>query len=467
MVFSSYLFLFFFLPLVILVNRFLSLKASNVFLLLASLLFYASGEGLLVLLLLVSIFWNFSFGLLIEKAAHKEKKLYCGVAIIGNLSLLAYYKYFRFLVENSPLAKLITEQRYSDIILPIGISFFTFQGISYLVDVYRKEVPAEKSIVRLGLFISFFPQLVAGPIVKYKELAAFLSHRVTSVDKTVEGSMRFIRGLAKKVIIADTLAIVVDAIFIENLSALPTTVAWTGVLLYSLQIYYDFSGYSDMAIGLGLIFGFRIPENFNYPYISKSVREFWRRWHISLSTWFRDYLYIPLGGNRQGQSRTLFNLCVVFFLTGLWHGASWNFVLWGMLHGLFLILERLSSFEKIRLPHLLKHIYLLVVVGLSWVLFRLPSFADALVYYKSLFSFSATGDWYSYVLMTPYVWFVVLIAIIFAAPILSKIAALFSVSLRRLNYLPLLRYVGYFCLALLCMMELSMSSYSPFIYFKF
>lgn len=466
MVFSSYLFLFLFLPLVILVNRSMTLKASNIFLLLASLLFYASGEGLLVLLLLISILWNFSFGLAIGKT-ERRKKLFCAVAIFGNLSLLAYYKYFGFLVENSPLVNYISEHRYSDIILPIGISFFTFQGISYLLDVYRKETPPENSIIRLGLYISFFPQLVAGPIVKYKELSSFLTHRVTSIDKTVAGSMRFIRGLAKKVIIADTLALVVDAIFLENLSALPTAVAWTGVLLYSLQIYYDFSGYSDMAIGLGLIFGFKIPENFNYPYISQSIREFWQRWHISLSTWFRDYLYIPLGGNRLGNNRTLFNLCVVFFLTGLWHGASWNFVLWGLVHGLFMIVERLSSFEKVKLPSFIKHLYVLMVVGLSWVLFRLPSFADALVYYKSLFSFSSTGDWYSYVLMTPYLWFVILLAIVFALPVRKRLKSVLTRSLNNINNLAVFRYAGYFCLALLCMMELSMSSYSPFIYFKF
>jgi len=466
MVFSSHIFLFLFLPLVLVINRFLTLKASNLFLLIASLVFYALGEGLLVILLLCSISWNYFFGRLI---GHKgANKVFLAIAITGNLLLLAYYKYFGFIVESSFLKNLISESHYSNIILPIGISFFTFQGISYLVDVYRGTNKAESDPIKLGLYISFFPQLVAGPIVKYNELASYLSERKTTLDQTTIGAFKFLRGLTKKVIIADTLALVADQIFLLPSETIPGPLAWLGVLIYSLQIYYDFSGYSDMAIGMCLILGFSIPENFNYPYLSKSVREFWRRWHISLSTWFRDYLYIPLGGNRKGMARLYFNLLIVFFLTGLWHGASYNFIIWGMIHGIFMIAERTFPLETRKLPSLFKHVYLLLVVCLSWVFFRIESFSEAVQFLQRMFSFSMEGDWYPGIFLNAYFYFILFVAILFAFPLRQKIALFFKTKIVAQKHLLLGLNCGlYLALAFLCWMELSMSSYSPFIYYKF
>lgn len=468
MVFSSYIFLFAFLPLVIVINRFLSVRISNVFLLLSSLLFYVCGESLLVLILAASILWNYTFGLLLD-ASSSQKKLITGIAIGGNLFLLCYYKYFGFLVENTFLSGIISESRYSDIVLPLGISFFTFQSISYLVDIYRNTNVAEKSIIRLGLYISFFPQLVAGPIVKYKELAVYLKERSATLDDTVAGIFKFIRGLAKKILIADNLALVADQIFATAPGELPTALAWLGMLLYSLQIYYDFSGYSDMAIGLCLIFGFKIPENFNYPYLSKSVREFWRRWHISVSTWFKEYLYIPLGGNRLGTTRTYFNLFIVFLLTGLWHGASWNFILWGLVHGFFMIAERLLSMKAITVPSFFKRLYLLVVVCFAWIIFRIESLTDALAYYRSLFSFNVESDWYAAVLITPYFIFLMGLALLFVFPLRTKADSLIKklVVNNRPSLHMALCSVGYLFLAAICIMEMTTSSFSPFIYFKF
>jgi len=445
MVFSSYSFLFLFLPFVLCVNRFLSLSLSNLFLLLCSLAFYCAGEGMLVLILIFSILWNYGFGLIISERVRGNKlALLFGVA--GNLALLGYYKYFTFLVLSSFLKDFVVISAYSEIVLPIGISFFTFQGISYLVDVYRRVALSEVNPIKLGLYISFFPQLIAGPIIKYNEFVPYLSKRTSTLDKTYNGSLKFIRGLAKKVILADSLAIVADQIFATDPSSLPTFLAWIGVLVYSLQIYYDFSGYSDMAIGLCLIMGFKIPENFNYPYISKSLREFWRRWHISLSSWFKNYLYLPLGGNREGDFRTYINLGIVFFLTGLWHGASWNFVLWGLIHGLFMIIERLVDFENRKLPSILKHGYLLFVVGLSWIMFRVDSISEAKNYIQQLFCFSSDGDWYSGIYLNRSI----------------ENLRLINRSTKTILYSSVYLLISFYCFV-----ELSISNYQPFIYFKF
>lgn len=464
MAFTSYHFLFLFLPLVLVVNKFLSVKASNLFLLFASLLFYTLGEGQLVLLLIISIFWNYLVGLLLSDIQHPSfRKYLIALGVTGNILILIYNKYPGIL----PLNFLMSENGMMSIIRPLGISFFTFQGVSYLVDVYRGLHPAEKNPLTLGLYISLFPQLIAGPIVKYNEIVSYFSKRTTDLDQTVEGCFKFIRGLAKKVIIADGLALIADTAFTTDISALPTAIAWLGVLAYSLQIYYDFSGYSDMAIGLCLILGFKIPENFSHPYCSKSIREFWRRWHISLSSWFRDYLYLPLGGNRKGTGRTYLNLIIVFFLTGLWHGPFETFVIWGMLHGCFMIIERLFPFVFERLPKFVLHIYTLLVVGTTWVFFRKGTFHEAIGYIKSLFVYQTEGSWQALLYLTPYHLFLLGIGILFATPLRAQLYAKLSANNQRKVLKLSMACTIYLLIAIFCFTELSMSTYKPFIYFRF
>lgn len=471
MIFSSFLFLFLFLPVVLIVNRFLPLKVSNVFLFIASLLFYFVGEGTLTLLLIASILWNYSFGLLLkfEKKKLLTNNILIGLGIAGNLSILIYYKYLGFIISNIGFLNCIPKSSYSSIVLPIGISFFTFQGISYIIDIFRNAEKAEKNPIKVGLYISFFPQLIAGPIIKYHEIVKYLSFRTINIDKTVNGSYRFIRGLAKKIILADNFSIIADAIFETDISALPTPLAWLGIITYSLQIYYDFSGYSDMAIGLGLMMGFKIPENFNYPYISKSIREFWRRWHISLSTWFRDYLYIPLGGNRKGPYRTYFNLAIVFFITGLWHGASWNFIIWGMVHGIFLIAERIRPAFFNNFPNVIKHIYTIVVVTLAWVFFRTDTLENSIGYFGRLFNFSNAGDYYPAIFLNNYTVFLLLAGILFSMPVRKYITYKFNLLSNSIptNVSLILTGVVYLSLFIYCILELSIATHTPFIYFKF
>ena len=466
MIFSSFLFLFLFLPAVLVINRFLPVKVSNVFLLFASLLFYFVGEGTLTILLIGSILWNYLFGLLLktEKKSLFTNKLLIGLGIAGNLSILIYFKYLGFIISNIGFLNFLPKSSYSSIILPIGISFFTFQGISYIIDVYRKVEQAEKNLIKVGLYISFFPQLIAGPIIKYHEIAKYLSHRTININQSVNGSFRFIRGLAKKIILADNFAIIVDAIFETDISALPTPLAWLGIIVYSLQIYYDFSGYSDMAIGLGLIMGFKIPENFNYPYISKSI---WRRWHISLSTWFRDYLYIPLGGNRKGPYRTYFNLAIVFFITGLWHGASWNFIIWGMVHGVFLIAERIKPAFFNNTPNVLKHIYTLGVVTLAWVFFRTDTLENAISYFGRLYSFSNASDFYPAIFLNNYAVFLLLAGILLSMPVRKYVVQRYNLMNIPLNFSFVLTGTVYLSLFIYCILELSIATHTPFIYFKF
>lgn len=347
MVFSSIVFLWVFLPLVFVINLFMAGRLSNVFLLLASLIFYAWGEPQLVVLMMASILVNWLAGKLIGKyGGHKKGIL--AAAVVIDLSLLGYFKYAGFLAGAVNTLAGGTVIRVPDIRLPIGISFFTFQAISYVADVYRGETQAQDKLVNTALYISFFPQLIAGPIVRYHDINLQLENRHITWEKVAEGFRRFVYGLSKKVLISNVLGACTDQIYALEPGAITGAMAWLAAVCYMFQIYYDFSGYSDMAIGLGKMFGFDFPENFNYPYISHSVREFWRRWHISLSTWFREYVYIPLGGNRKGNRRTYVNLLIVFFLTGLWHGAGWNYILWGLYHGFFLVIERVFTAMKAR-----------------------------------------------------------------------------------------------------------------------
>ncbi len=428
MVFCSLIFLFAFLP-VVLAGYFLLRKtfARNIFLLGASLFFYAWGEIRFVWIMLASILANYILAILIEDSKTTSKqKLLLAVTIVVNLGLLAFFKYSNWIVQN--LNSMLTTLDHAPIVfknvqLPLGISFFTFHALSYVIDVYRKQAKAQRNPVNLALYISLFPQLVAGPIIRYHDVCDQLIARTVNVDKFAEGVRRFVTGLGKKMLIANMVAGPADKIFALSTTQITPELAWLGAICYTLQIYFDFSGYSDMAIGLGLMFGFRFLENFNYPYIAQSIREFWQRWHISLSNWFRDYLYIPLGGNRKGELRTCLNLVTVFFLCGLWHGASWTFVFWGLYHGFFLGLERLG-FGKVldRIARPIRHIYTLAVVVVGWVFFRANTFPQAVAMCQAMVGKPATepGVLTAEFLLDGRLIFVLALGFLISTPIMRK-----------------------------------------------
>jgi len=386
--FSSITFLFLFLPLALLLYFLSPRGAKNLVLLALSLAFYLWGEPILILYLIGSILLNYGAALGISSGQNRNLPRLSKAFLSGGITLqlggLVYYKYMGFILENLPPIPVDFLKTPQEIIMPIGISFFTFQGISYLVDVYRRETSASGNIINVALYIALFPQLVAGPIVRYKDIASQIHARLHTLSSFSKGMERFVFGLGKKVIIANELGRIVDTIF--ELAPDHTTLglAWLGIASYTLQIYFDFSGYTDMAIGLGLMFGLTFPENFNFPYISRSLTEFWRRWHMSLSSWFRDYVYIQLGGNRGGYAQTLLNISCVFLLTGVWHGASWNFILWGVAHGFFVICEKVSPLKGQRIPAPFKHLYCLTVITFTWVLFRAKTSEAAWHYMKCL-----------------------------------------------------------------------------------
>ena len=391
MVFSSPIFLFFFLPVVLTVYALMpGIRAKNIWLLLVSLVFYAWGEVLFIFLLLASTMMNYCFGLWVDRNEDtRRRKLAVGVAVAANIGLLAFFKYADFLVAtlNSLLQTGgIALIHPPHIPLPIGISFFTFHALSYVIDIYRRKWRAAKDPKDVALYIFFFPQLIAGPILRWNAIAPQLVERTMGRDQFAEGIRRFVGGLAKKMMIANAVAVPADQIFALPANELAAGTAWVGILCYTLQIYFDFSGYSDMAVGMGKMFGFQFLENFNFPYTAQSIRDFWRRWHMSLSMWFRDYLYIPLGGNRVSEARNKLNLVIVFFLCGLWHGASWTFVVWGLFHGFFLVLERtrLGSWQGM-LPRPARHLYAIFIVMMGWVLFRSNTFAEAHDFFRALF----------------------------------------------------------------------------------
>ena len=397
MVFSSPLFLFLFLPIVLAMSVLLpGLKARNAWLLVVSLVFYAWGEVVFVALLLASTLVNWALGLWVDREDEpRRRRIAVTLAILLNIGLLAFFKYANFLVGNLngvlglfhlPLIHL------DEIRLPIGISFFTFHALSYVMDIHRRKAPAARNPADTALYIFFFPQLVAGPILRWSAIAPQLVQRVLSREDFAEGIRRFTGGLAKKIIIANAAALPADEIFKLPVSDLSPALAWFGTLCYTVQIYFDFSGYSDMAVGLGKMCGFRFIENFEHPYVSQSVKEFWRRWHISLSSWFRDYLYIPLGGNRCSEARNWFNLVLVFFLCGLWHGANWTFVAWGLYHGAFLVLERTRFGGWIeRVPRPARHFYTLLAVMFGWVLFRADTLQQALAFFSNMLGLAHHG----------------------------------------------------------------------------
>ena len=389
MVFSSPLFLFFYLPAVLLVYYMTPLRWRNAVLLVFNLIFYGWGEPVYILIMFLSIAIDYTHGMLVEKAKRRGRDGRARAAVCSsvlfNLALLFFFKYWDFLAESLAAVGLDFMPRLG-LSLPIGISFYTFQTMSYTIDVYRGDAPVQRSVISFGTFVTLFPQLIAGPIIQYKDLDAQLDHRDHTAEKFASGVQVFVVGMAKKVLLANTLGMLWDAYKAVPAAGLTVLGAWLGVAAFSLQIYFDFSGYSDMAIGLGRMLGFEFKPNFDYPYISRSITEFWRRWHISLGTWFREYVYIPLGGNRVSRGRLCFNLLVVWGLTGIWHGASWNFLLWGLYFGVLLMLEKLFLKRWIdRWPACFRHAYTLLLVAVSWAIFALEDFGQLGAYLAVMF----------------------------------------------------------------------------------
>jgi len=480
MIFSSPIFIFGFLPLALALYYIVPRSIKNILLLSLSLLFYAWGEVFYVAVMLASIALNYVVGRLIFSAIDKPKrsKVHLLIGVGLNLLLLVSFKYANFIADNinGVLSNLdMAPIDLAPVHLPLGISFFTFQAISYIVDVYRKQVPAQRSLFNLALYISLFPQLIAGPIVRYKDVADQILHRVHSVDLFTNGVRRFIYGMAKKVLIANAMGEVADNIFALTGGDLTMPLAWIGILAYSLQIYFDFSGYSDMAIGLGMMFGFKFLENFNYPYISRSIQEFWRRWHISLSTWFRDYVYIALGGNRVSPGRVYVNLLVVFILTGFWHGASWNFLVWGLFHGAFLVIERLGFGKVLSAAwRPVSHIYVLFTVMIGWVFFRANTLGEGLTYIKTMFDVSkiATSDLQFAAILSKEAGYIFIIGLILSIPVFPAMRSFLQSKMARDPVKAVARYevaeiLLLVCLFSVCILKISASTYNPFIYFRF
>ena len=462
MVFSSYIFLCFFLPIVFILHSvFKNNTVRNALLILASLVFYAYGEPVYVILLIVSVCINYFFGLLIDRSKSSAPLI---IAVLINIGSLVFFKYTMLITETVNAAFGLNLVSPS-ITLPIGISFYTFQALSYLIDVRRGQVQVQRNFFSLLLYISFFPQLIAGPIVKYHDVNTQINSRVCTLEKTRNGIIRFTAGLSKKILISNVMAYVADTIFAFDKEQIGVTAAWIGAVAYLMQIYFDFSGYSDMAIGLGKMFGFDFAENFNYPYMSDSVQEFWRRWHISLSTWFKEYLYIPLGGNRKGRLRTYINKYIVFAATGIWHGANWTFLFWGLFHGTFLVLESSGAvpIKKCKVKFI-KVIYTMLIVTVGFVMFRADTISQGLYMIGSMFGMgmaNATDILYVSEFLSPYYIIVAVAAMIGCTDIPKKLLSKLAHN-RQYVYMILA-----LCGLVLCYMSLASESYNPFIYFRF
>jgi len=466
MVFSSIVFLFKYLPIVLAVYYIVPAKWRNVWLFIVNLVFYGWGEPVYILLMLFSIAVNYANGLFIAKYRENSRNTAKNILILNiviNLALLIFFKYYDLLAETLSMLPGISIKALG-LGLPIGISFYTFQAMSYPIDVYRGDTEAQRNPVLFGTYISLFPQLIAGPIVRYKDVAEQLSSRTHSVDKFSSGVCRFTVGLGKKVLIANNIGALWDIYAVKGAADLTVLGSWMGIIAFTLQIYFDFSGYSDMAIGLGRMLGFEFLENFNYPYISKSVTEFWRRWHISLGTWFRDYVYIPLGGNRRGLKRQLLNILIVWALTGIWHGANWTFLVWGLYYALFLVIEKtflLKALDKV--PSFFRHLYTMLVVTCGWAIFQLDSMKAVWTYFKAMFGGGAAGLYVSgdiYYLASFAV--IIILAALFSTDILKK---LWSGIPRRIT--KILCPVGIICILVLSTAYLVDSTYNPFLYFRF
>ena len=466
MVFSSAIFLLAFLPVVFVSNLITKKEYSNILLLIASLIFYAWGEPFLVFLMILSIVVNYLIGRFISRSDKiTSKRAWLIAGVILDLLFLGYYKYYGFLVTiiNGIAGKELIPD--PGIALPIGISFFTFQAISYIADVYKGEVEASPSIINTALYISFFPQLIAGPIVKYRDINEQIEDRTITKTGIAHGFKRFIYGLSKKVLISNVLGLCADIVYTTDLNLIDCKAVWIGTLAYTFQIYYDFSGYSDMAIGLGEMFGFRIPENFDYPYLSRSISEYWRRWHISLGTWFKEYVYIPLGGNRKGKFRTYLNLILVFFLTGLWHGAAYSYVIWGLYHGLFAMIERLGLKKLLDRSKILSTLYCFLVVNFGFVIFRAEDIAKGFTMLSRMFmpggaTQPALNLWRYVDLKTVFIF----ICAVAGAGIVQKLAPKKLAEAWKGSV-----YEAVYCVILLVLSiaSITANTYNPFIYFQF
>jgi len=461
MVFSSLLFLFLFLPAVLTLYYCSPRRIRNLILFVTSLFFYAWGEPVYIVIMLVSTLTDYFFGLLLDKpslSAAKRKGV-VALSVVVNLTLLSYFKYADFLIGNIN-ALFGTDIPLTDLPLPIGISFYTFQSMSYIIDVYRGTAKAQRNWIDFGAYVSLFPQLVAGPIVKYSTIAEQLNHRTESIELFAEGIRRFTIGLAKKVLLANNIGLLWATISSSNPESLPMLTAWLGIIAFAFQIYFDFSGYSDMAIGLGLMFGFRFNENFNKPYTSQSITEFWRRWHISLGSWFREYVYIPLGGNRHGLLKQARNILIVWLLTGFWHGASWNFILWGLYFGVILMIEKWWGLKLLAaLPRWVRHVYAIILILVGWVLFAFETPALIVSYLSAMAGFNDQPLWNAETGHFFYTNAVLLVVLV--------IASLPKKQWTRANELSLFHLVWYGFLFFLAVAYLVDATFNPFLYFRF
>lgn len=484
MVFSSFTFLIFFLPFTLIILYALPHKYRNVFLLIMSLIFYMWSSPQYLLVMIGVIIINYFAGIYIDKYdavggghGQKLKKQVLIAGIIINVAVLFIFKYLTFTLRsvNEFISMLgFNTFTFMNIVLPVGISFYIFQSISYLVDIYRKDAPVQKSIQNLALYISMFPQLVAGPIVRYNSIAQDIEReRHIPFEVFILGAKIFILGLAKKVLIANQMAVIADTMFAQNAAYITAVNAWIGAVAYTFQIYFDFSGYSDMAIGLGLMIGFKFPVNFNYPYISYSITDFWRRWHISLSSWFRDYVYIPLGGNRVKVSRMYINLLIVFTITGIWHGANWTFLVWGLFHGLFLVIEKITGLNKTEKYKPARWIITMLIVIIAWVFFRADTIHDALNYIKAMFGFNKNAE--ELIVSSMYLenatyYVLMVIGIVGSTPLIKRyflrnIDAFDTVYVNKATVL--MQNIFIILLLVMVYIMLANNAYNPFIYFRF
>ena len=468
MVFSSIVFLFTFLPISLLMYYISPKKFKNAVILLTSLIFYAWGESVYIFLMVGTIIFDYIMALKIDKYkedCNKSKKLFIFTLSV-NILILVFFKYFGFIVDNINNIFSINIP-FSALALPVGISFYTFQVLSYIIDVYLQKVKVQKSIISFGAYVTMFPQLVAGPIVQYETIEEQLNYREESLEKFGQGVERFIQGLGKKILLANNIGFVWTTISAMDLGSMSVLTAWIGIIAYTFQIYFDFSAYSDMAIGLGKMFGFEFIENFNFPYISTSVTEFWRRWHISLGSWFREYIYIPLGGNRVNVGKQIRNIFAVWFLTGLWHGASWNFIVWGLYYGIILLLEKMV-FDKVleKTPKFIKHVYTMLLVTIGWVFFASTDLTYAIEYIKVMFGLGHNvlidnaGIYYLY---TNVIMFIILA--ICSTPILKNMLDK-GVAKSRPLYMNI-SLVIHMLVLFLATAYLVNETYNPFLYFRF
>lgn len=475
MVFSSLTFLFLFLPIVIILYYIIPKRFKNLFILISGLFFYAWGEPIYVFIMIASTLIDYFAGLVIYKFGHKPamRKAALIVSVIMNLSLLGFFKYSNFIIEN---INNIFNTHYGapTSLLPIGISFFTFQSMSYTIDLYRGNINVQKNPITFAAFVTLFPQIVAGPIVRYEDIADELEDRKIDIDTIWDGILQFVAGLGKKVLIANNIGTLWDTVKAMDLNTVPVATAWLGIAAYTLQIYFDFSGYSDMAVGMGKILGFHFPKNFDYPYEAKSITEFWRRWHMTLSSWFKSYVYFPLGGSRKGFARMIFNTAIVWFLTGVWHGASWNFIIWGCMYGVIIIIEKIvttalknKSRENIlnKIPSFVKHIYAMVLVSLGWVLFDTDNLSMAFSYMRRMFSFGSTlaDSHTTYLLLNFGILF--MIAIIGCTSFLKRLTE--KLAKRQPSCTNVLSICYMIVVFLLSTAYLVDASYNPFLYFNF